>query len=164
VLITAASVGAACGDTRAPEVDTAAVDLCEQVDPSAPAAFLTAIGAGAVEQEQGRSDERAAVCGWFLGAEGDRRPEGVVVRVESVLADGNPACVPPSGAEVDDLGFEGAETSWITLGQDRVDAAATTARWCLYGRGPLDAIGEPDAAAAATRSLLSEVVDAMDRS
>lgn len=141
---------------------TADLDLCALVGPAAPTAFLSSLDAGAVDQEQGSSSDRAAVCGWFLSPVGDARPEGVVVRVESVIPDGNPACEPPAGADVTDLELDGAETSWITLADDRVDAAAITQKWCVYVRGPLGAVAEPAVAATSTRQLFGAVLDALD--
>lgn len=141
---------------------TADLDLCALVDPAAPMAFLSSLDAGAVDQEQGSSSDRAAVCGWFLSPVGDARPEGVVVRVETAIPDGNPACEPPAGSDVNDLELDGADAGWITLTDDRVDAAATTPRWCVYVRGPLGAVAEPAAAATSTRQLFGAVLDALD--
>lgn len=140
---------------------TTDLDLCALVGPEPPAAFLSSLDAGPVDQEQGSSSDRAAVCGWFLSPVGDARPEGVVVRVESVLPDGNPACEPPPDSDVTDLGLDGAETSWITLADDRVDAAAITQEWCVYVRGPLGAATGPDVPTS-TRQLFGAVLDALD--
>jgi hypothetical protein len=166
-LALAALAGCGGGDesstttTGASPIAMADLDLCALVGPEPPAAFLSSLEAGPVDREQGSSTDDAAVCGWFLAPVGDARPEGVVVRVEPITSDGNPACDPPGGSDVADLELDRAGTSWLTLADGRVDAAATTPQWCLYVRGPLGAVAEPDVAATSTRDLFDATLDAL---
>jgi hypothetical protein len=145
----------------------ASYDLCDAVGEEPAATFLGALDedendGGAVDEVQGRSTEAAAVCGWFLAPIGDATPEGVLVRVERLVADGNEVCRADPEDEVGELSVGGGPpdggTGWVTTSDERVEAALQTDDWCAYLRGPAEVAPDPDVAIHASAALLGEVI------
>ena len=172
-----AAGGTAGPGTAAPHTASVAeLDLCEAMGDGPAAAFLGAVGSGPVDQVQGRSTEEAAVCGWFVATVGDGQPEGVLVRAEPRVDDGNVVCTPPSAevaevAEVAELaelsvGGDGvpSATGWVTEADGRVQAAVLSDAWCAYLQGPAAAIPGLEAAAEASAALLGDALAVLQAS
>ncbi len=148
----------------------ASYDLCDAVGEAPAATFLGAldqnvIDGGAVDEVQGRSTEAAAVCGWFLAPVGDAAPEGVLVRIEPLVEDGNEVCRANSEDEVGELSVGGGPpdggTGWVTTSDGRVEAALQTDDWCAYLRGPAEVAPDPDVTTDASAALLGEVLSVL---
>lgn len=138
----------------------AALDLCEEVGDAPAAAFLAALGLGPVDEVQRKSTDDAAVCGWFVAPVGDATPEGVLARVEPLVADGNEVCRAAPEADASELSV-GDATGWVTETGGRVQAATRTDAWCVYLRGPADVAPGPAPAADASAALLADVLSVL---
>jgi hypothetical protein len=154
-------------DTSSTTAPGAELDLCEAMGDGPAAAFLGAVGSGPVDQVQGRSTEEAAVCGWFVAPVGDGEPEGVLVRVEPLLDDGNVVCTPPSAGVAElSVGGDGVPgaTGWVTEADGRVRAAVLSDAWCAYLQGPSAATPGPATAAEASAALLDDTLSVLPTS
>jgi hypothetical protein len=145
------------GGADVERTSVADLDLCEAMGDAPAAAFLDALGLGPIDEVQGKTAEGAAVCGWFVAADGDVVPEGVLVRVEPQTSGGNEVCRAGPGADVAELSA-GDGTGWVSETDGRVQAAVLTGTWCAYVRGPAGTTPGPATAAEASAALLSDAV------
>jgi hypothetical protein len=172
VLLAIGLVAAGCGDddpgassttAQMPEAAVgesgavAELDLCTAMGDTPAAAFLDRLGLGPVDQVQSKSGDGAAVCGWFLAPVGDGAPEGVMVRVEPLVDDGNEVCRAGPATAVAELSA-GDGTGWVSEADGRVQAAVLTDEWCAYLRGPAEVAPGPEAAAEASGALLGDTL------